>query len=285
VTGTEDLSFAFLESHPADAARVLERIAPRHVAALLADVPLRLAAPVLQSMLPLQAARCLEMLDDDTAAGLLRALGLQAGVAVLHYVPDARRNRLLAQLPTAQGIACRLLLGYPEDSVGAWMDPRVPALPADTTVESAIRRLREAIDEDHAGIFVIGDGQRLLGHAGALDLLRAPADATLDKVMGETAFTIPARATLRAVETHAGWARSQILPVVEREDRFVGALDRGVLAQALLRERRAPAGGNPDSVLANATSAWWLGVAGLIQLAVSLLPVTPHRPGGDTGEH
>lgn len=285
MTGTENLSFAFLESHPADAARVLERIAPRHVAALLAEVPARLAAPVLQSMLPLQAARCLEMLGEDAAAGLLRALGPQAGVAVLHYVPEARRNDLLAQLPTAQGMAFRLLLGYPEDTVGAWMDPRVPALPADSSVESAIRRLREATDEDHAGIFVIGSGQRLLGHAGALDLLRAPADATLDKVMGEAAFTIPARASLRAAETHAGWNRFQVLPVVERDNHFVGALDRGVLVRALQRDRRSPAGDGHDSMIANAASAWWLGVAGLIQLIVSLLPVTPYRPGEDSGEH
>lgn len=285
MAGTEELSFAFLESHPTDAARVLERIAPQHVAALLSEIPGRLAAPVLQAMLPLQAARCFEFLDDDTATGLLRAMGPQAGVAILHYVPDAQRNALLAQLPTAQSLAYHLLLGYPEDSVGAWMDPRVPALPADTTAEDAIRRLREAQDDGNAGIFVIGSGQRLLGHADLLTVLKAQSDAPLYKIMRKVIYTIPARATIRAVEAHAGWDDFQLLPVVEREERFVGALDRGVLARALLRNRRTASDEGYNNVVANLAGGYWLGVASLIQLVVALLPVTAYRPDGESREH
>lgn len=284
MAGTEDLSFAFLESHPADAARVLERIAPQNVAALLSDAPLRLAAPALRAMLPLHAARCLESLTDDTASGLLRAMGPQSGVAVLHYVPESRRNDLLAQLPTALGMAFRLLLGYPEDTVGAWMDPRVLAMPADTTAETALRRLREADGENDASIFVIGPGQRLLGQADLPDVLRAAADEPLSKVMHEMPFTLPARAAIRGVEEHAGWNDYQMLPVVEREDRFIGALDRGVLARALLRTRRAEPGGGYSDVIANVASAYWMGVASLIQLIVALLPVTPSQPNGEPYE-
>ena len=283
MTSTEDLSFTFLESHPVDAARVLERIAPQNVAALLSDAPARLAAPVLRAMLPLHAARCLDTLHDGTVSGLLRAMGPQAGVAVLHYVPDFRRNDLLTQLPTALALAFRLLLGYPEDTVGAWMDPRVLALPADTTAEAALKRLRAAEEESDSSIFVIGPGQRLLGQADLPDVLRAAADAPLSKVMQRVKYTLPARAALRAVEEHAGWDDYQMLPVVEREDRFVGALNRGVLARALLRNRRrTQAGGGYGDVIANVGGGYWLGVASLIQLAVALLPVTPPRSNGES---
>jgi len=281
MAGTEDLSFAFLESHPADAARVLERIAPQNVAALLVDAPLRLASPVLRAMLPLHVARCLETLADDTVSGLLRAMGPQAGVAVLHYVPESRRNALLAQLPTALAIAFRLLLGYPEDTVGAWMDPRVLALPADTTADAALRRLREAEGESAVSIFVIGPGQRLLGQADLPDVLRAAAETPLSKVMHQANYTLPARAAIRAVEEHAGWDDYQMLPVVEREDRFVGALDRGVLARALLRTRHAQPGGGYGDLVANVAGGYWLGVASLIQVIVALIPVTPPQQNGE----
>lgn len=95
---SEALSFAFLETHPTDAARVLERVAPQSVAALLSDAPARLAAPVLRVMLPPFVARCLEPLTDELVSGLLRAMGPQAGVAVLHYMPQARRVSLLATM-------------------------------------------------------------------------------------------------------------------------------------------------------------------------------------------
>lgn len=285
MAGTEELSFAFLESHPLDAARVLERSAPQNVAALLSEAPVRVAAPALRAMLPLQVARCLETLPDDTVSALLRAMGPQSGVAVLHYVPESRRNILFAQLPTATSMAFRLLLGYPEDTVGAWMDPRVLALPADTTAETVLTRLREAEEDDHTRLFVIGTGQRLLGLAELPDVLRAAPDTPLSKIMRKAPYTLPARTALLAVEEHAGWDDHQLLPVVELEQRFVGALDRGVLLRALRHTQHA----NPDSdfgdVAGTVAKEYWLGVSGLMQLAVALLPVTPPHPDGEPHEH
>jgi len=285
VASNEELSFAYIESHPVDAARVLERVAPPNVSALLADMPARLAAPMLRAMLPLHAARCLENLEDQSVPGLLRAMGPQSGVAVLHYMAESRRNDLLAQLPTAQAMAFRLLLGYPEDTVGAWMDPRVLALPANTTTEAALRRLREADEDCAAGIYVIGTDQSLQGHVDLPALLRAPADAPLYKIMHKATYTLPARATIRAVEEHAGWDDHQSLPVVERDNRFVGALDRGVLARAFLRNRTNRPNAGYSAVAATIAGGYWLGVSSLIQLIVGLLPVTRlQNDGGDYDE-
>lgn len=286
--GTQDLSFAFLETHPVDAARVLERIPPQDVAALLAEAPARLTAPVMRAMLPLHTARCLENLADDAASGLLRAMGPQAGVATLHYVPEARRNTLLAQLPTALALAFRLLLGYPEDTVGAWMNPRVLVMPADATAEAAIKQLRnEDVDEyrdGDAGIFVIGATQQLLGQVSLRDLLRAPADARLSKIMHKVKYTLPARTAIHAVEEHAGWTDHQMLAVVEREDHFVGALDRAMLGRALQRTRRIQPDTGYGDMVADAANGYWLGVASLIQLVVALLPVARAQSTGAADE-
>lgn len=43
MASSEELTYAFLEAHPSDAARVLERLAPAAAAALLQSAPLRLA--------------------------------------------------------------------------------------------------------------------------------------------------------------------------------------------------------------------------------------------------
>lgn len=289
MAGTQDLSFAFLESHPTDAARVLERVSPHTVAALLGEAPARLAAPVLRAMLPLHAARCLETLSDQDVAGLLRAMGAQAGVATLHYVPEARRNALLAQLPTALSMAFRLLLGYPEDTVGAWMNPRVVALPADATIEAATRQLGETDDGDDddggAGIFVIGNDQRLLGQIALRDLLRAAPDTPLSRVMRRVRHTLPARTAIHAVAEHAGWAEQQVLPVVEREDRFVGALARRTLARALKRPDRTLSEGSYADLAADIAGGYWLGVSSLIQLIVAMLPVAAGPSSGVPDEH
>ncbi len=281
----ERLSFAFLESHPAEAARVLERLTPQNVAGLLSDAPVRLAGPVLRLMLPTFVARCLEPLDDPTAAGLLRVMGPQAGVSVLHYLPEQRRAHLLTQLPTAMGMTFRLLLGYPQDAIGAWMDPRVVSLPADTTADAALTRLRDAQGgEIDSVVFVTGASQRLLGMVEVPELLRAQASVPLSRLMRGVRFTLPARASILGVGDHEGWDDFQILPVVERDDRFVGALDRGVVARALMRQQRVRPQAGMGDVFANMAGGYWLGVSSLIEWAVEMLPVAPPLAQGKTNE-
>ena len=284
--GSEELSFAFIEAHPADAARVLERVAPQHVGTLLAALPARLAAPVLRAMSPLHVARCLESVADETASGLLRAMGPQAGVAVMHYVVETRRHALLAQLPTALGMAFRLLAGYPQDTVGAWMDPRVMALSADTTAEAALDRLRETDGASERCIFVLGSGQRLLGLVNLADVVRAPPAAPLSRLTRAAAHTLPARAALRAVAEHAGWQDFQLLPVVEQNDHFVGALERGVVTRAVQRERELQSDNayRYSDAAAIAAGAYWQGVTALIEAAVALIPVAAPQRSGESHE-
>lgn len=107
----EELSYAFLEAHPADAARVLERLAATEAGALLQSAPMRIASPVLRLMLPLAGARCLEHMADIEIVDLLHGTGAQSGVALLRYFGVERRTGLLAQLPTALSLAYELLLG------------------------------------------------------------------------------------------------------------------------------------------------------------------------------
>ena len=68
--------------------------------------------------------------------------------------------------------------------------------------------------------------------------------------------------------------------MVERDHRFVGALERGVMARALLRNQRTQIPAGYDDVLANVAAGYWLGVSGLIQVVVDMLPVAAPLPHG-----
>ncbi len=276
MASSEALTYAFLEAHPADAAHVLERLAPASAAALLQSVPVRLASPVLRQMLPLAGARCLERLDDAETAGLLRGAGAQAGVALLRYFSTEHRARLLAQLPTALTITYELLLGYPEGTVGGWMDPRTLALPADMTAGESLERVRHADNELVADPYVIDRNQRLLGYVELADLLRAGAATPLTRLLRQSPHRLPAQALLTGLREHPGWRAASTLPVVERGDRLVGALTHAALQRALSMEQVKPAVHSTEDTLVGIASAYWFGVSALIQGIVGLLPAE-HR--------
>jgi magnesium transporter len=264
------LTLAFLETHPDDAARVLEHLANEQVAALLDSVPVRLAAPVLAHLLPAVAARSLAQLSDESAAGMVQRLGPQLCAVILRHLDEARRNSLLERLPTATAFTVRVLLAYPEDSVGAWMDNRAMALLPDTPVEEALERVREAGEEDCIDVYIVDHEQHLLGKVRLPDLLRAPAAAPLAQLMRKPAHTLPARAPIASVREHEGWERYNTLPVVERGERFVGALHHAMLRNAVQRRQEAAPVQMNSTALDNLAGTYWLVFSGLIQAFIGL---------------
>jgi len=269
---TRELSLAFAETHPSDAARVLEHLPVTDATAFLTLLPARLGAPVLRHMLPTSAAHCLEQLDDETAAGLVHDLDAQAGTAMLRYVNPRRREQLVTQLPTASALAFRLLLTYPEDTVGAWINPHCLAVTPDTPVSEALERLRQSSESTVTYLFVVNADQRLQGIAVITDLLRAGRGATVARVMRPPRHHLSARASLSAARDSDGWQEFHALPVVERQDRFIGALEFQVLCRALEQPRHgeavAPA---PDGISLLARSGWLM-FASLLQALVTFLP-------------
>ncbi|HSH08042.1 MAG TPA: hypothetical protein VLA41_10305 [Burkholderiales bacterium] len=269
---TDRLTLAYVEAHPGDAARVLERLPTEQASAFFAALPARALAPALGAMLPIAAGRILAELADEQTVALLSALGTQPALSVLRHVPDARRTRLVTELPTVTAVASRLLLGYPDDSVGAWTDPEVVALPADAAVEDALVRVRAMSGGRVEEIYTVGMGERLLGTVELATLLRAPAHAALETIARKPSAVLPAASPLAGAATHRGWQHAAGLPVVEANERLIGVLRRATLMRALARNRSLTAQAETLDVLGVMANGYWQAIAGLVGAAVAALP-------------
>lgn len=279
----ERLTLTYLDSHPGDAARVLERMSAMECAGLLARVPARVAAPVLAAMLPTAAARQLAALEDSPAMALLGALGPQAAVTILRHVAEPRRQRLLEGLPTATALGSRLLLGYEEDAVGAWVDPEVTALLPETRVEEALERVRNGGAERVERVYLVDPEQKLLGMVELTTLLRAPASSRIADLATRTATQIAANTPLAAAANHRGWGASPTMVVVDRGGRLIGVLRREALMRALARGPAAQAALAEATVAGSLARGYWAAVSGLFAACLAALPGV--RPvGGGTDE-
>ena len=273
------LTRAFLEAYPADAARVLERVTPESCAALLNALPIKESIEVLKHMLPPHAARCLEHLKPQAAVGLIRALSPQTGAGLLRYLPETQRAALLGELPAAVASALQRLLRYPDDAVGAWTDVRVPALAADASAKEALDRVRRAQDDAVDLLYIVDSEQRLRGVVRLADAVRAAARTPLAEIMRAAAPAIAARAPMSAAGRYAGWSEFQSLPVVDFEDRFVGALHYGTLVRALVHHYSPPLANVVSDTMTSVAGAYWLGMSGLIRSAVAYVTGAAPRRG------
>ena len=268
------LSLAFMRSHPAQAAQVLESLPPDETAALFNQAPARLGASVLAAMLPHRAAFCIAALTDARALELLAPMGTQPTVALLRHLPEPRRKVLITGLPTTTALASTLLLGYAEDTLGAWADPDVVILPADTRATHALEHMRHA--PAHPQVFVTDSERRLVGIVSLGALLQALDGATLATLMQRPTHMLTAHAPLSATPAHPGWESSSVLPVVEPGDRLVGVMTRDALTRAL--RRTAP----PSDATTSETTlpvllarSYWQALSGLLEGGLALLPKVP----------
>jgi magnesium transporter len=275
LTDGRALSLAFMDGHPAAAARVLEGLPAAEAAVVFDRSPARLGGPVMAAMLPSAAAGCVAALSDARALELLATLGTQATVALLRTVPEPRRQALVAGLPTTTSLASTVLLGQATGTVGAWADPDVLALSADTTVEAALAALRRGATV-HAWVFVTDGARRLSGALPAARLLQSQDSLTLAALRPRSDVVLPAQTPLTGASAHPGWSLSSALPVIDPGGRLIGVLTHDGLLRALrsqspAADTRAALGGLPEML----GRTFWQALAGLLSVGLTALPRVP----------
>lgn len=182
-----------LDLHPSDVADLLEQLGEEGRLALVRGLPRELASQALS-----------EMEEGDEAAGLLAALDPETGAELLHELPDddaadliaelepAEANRILANLSIEEAGDLRGLLLYDEDSAGGIMTTELVALRGELTAQAALAEIRRQARqvEDFYTVFVVDDGNRLLGTVPLAELVAAPTDRPVAELAEEVPVQI-----------------------------------------------------------------------------------------------
>lgn len=230
---------AYADLYPNEAARGLEARRPVEIAAFLAKRSTPTAAAIFQRLLPDLAAATLDAIDDDTFRRLVPALEPARAAQLLARFEQDRRASLLEPLDPLLKKELESLIGYPADSAGAIMDPRVAALHPDSTVKDAIARLRKMRDRRVHRVFVVDAEGRLTGAVRLQELVVSEPSETLENLV--TGQPIAVQATAAQDEAVELFEQHKLtsLPVTDFEGRLVGIIRHGALVSALQEEAAA----------------------------------------------
>ncbi len=263
----DTLTVAFLDAHPREAARELEAMPVAETAALLAALPARVVAPVFAEMQARDAAQGLAALDTERAVHVLHALRTNIVAATLRHVPEPKRTALLERLPSAQALACRALLRYPEDAVGALAHTEIAAFDATVAVAHALDALRREGTQGE-GVFIVAAG-RLRGWVSAARLLKAPPATPLG-ALRQPIVTLPALMPVTTAVEEPALARDPLAAVVEHGGRLLGSVTLAELRDAAAATVQRPVDG-AQGAAAFVASGYWLAVSALIQALLGAL--------------
>ena len=261
MSGREELVAAYLRMHPEAAARLLESMPVEQANAVLTAVDAATAAPVVGHMLPTCAAACIEQQPPTDAAQLFERLGSRESVGVLRHLPNELRENVLSSLGPQWLMAFKLLLSYPTNTVGAWIEPRVLTLPDDCTAGEARDRVARSSTQAQARIYVLDRARRLRGAVSGVALLQVSSRKKIVTLL-EPAEALWAREPLATAQEHGIWERHTEAPVVNRDEEFIGVISYADLRKAF-RQIHHVAGQNGDRDMAEVSELFAIGAGSL----------------------
>lgn len=239
------LALAYLRAHPESAAQILEQHDVDAVTRFLNETPVAYGAPVFARMSPYFSSRICKRMDLVTAVGILSSLESSLIAAILRYLDNAVREKILRELPVGLRTSCSLMLRFAQNTVGAWMTPNVAVVPYDSLVGDALKTIGSSADTFHTSYLFVLDRDRILcGRVHYTALLRAAPTQPIEFLIDGECLTLSGRMSLSHAARHTDWDRYDVLPVLSRNGKFIGALRhvdlRKGLEQHVVRVERQP---------------------------------------------
>ncbi len=216
----------FSAIHPAELADIMEELGVRDRKAFFDALPPEAAAEALEEVTPELQRTLIAQEEPGRIANILEEMPSMEAADVLRdlYQPDAQN--IINNLDAVTAADVRMHLEHGDESAGGIMATScLEAAPAETA-GAVLARVRSLAEEAElmAYIYVLDSGRRLLGVITLRQLLRAPAETAMTERMAVDPVTVTPETDLRDVGRLFAKYAFQDIPVVDQEQRFLGAV-------------------------------------------------------------
>jgi CBS domain-containing protein len=212
------------ELHPADLATIIDQLAPRDRAGVLAALDDEAAADAIEEMEPDTQVEVLEALPPERAADILEEMSPDDAADLVADLSDETRQELLALMERDEAEELGGLLAYQEDTAGGMMTTEFVAVPAELSAAATIDRLRELEPDAETSyyVYVVDPEGRLVGVLSLRDLIVAPPSTPIGEVMIDEPVAVEVTADRDDVASVVARYNLLAVPVVEESGRLVG---------------------------------------------------------------
>ena len=222
----------FLRLYPAEAAREMEAAAPEEVAQVLGQESPPDAASVLRYIQPDHAARVLAAAGEEGVEHLASTLDPAYAANLLARLPTESRDRLLGAL--SKGLAEEItgILAFPPGTAGNLMDANVALFTSDTSVSTALDRIRQLSDRRISDLVVTDQEGAFEGVVRLQELVGADPDQQLAELKRPRVVSVQPMTPREDVVALLNEYHLSSLPVVDLQNRVVGVIRQTGLVEA-----------------------------------------------------
>jgi Mg/Co/Ni transporter MgtE len=232
------LTIHFFSEEPIAAARKLDLMAAENAAAIIQRIPISVVSKVVYAMLPSSAAKALVLTSDDFNRALFECLELADIAAILRYVDNEERKRLIECVPKSRQILCKLLISYPENTVGALIETNVLIIDSQMTVADAMLRVKKQTYFDNHEVIIVNNKRKIVGKLSIFDLLRASATTPISALTNTAVSKVNGLSDVSTVLDMDVWQKTDSISVVNRKQEFIGILRHCDLRACVMRNKK-----------------------------------------------
>jgi magnesium transporter len=224
--------------HPADAAELLDDLAPEEVMFVLRLLDGRERAAIFDYLDEGLQDGIAALMDDHDLAALVTYMSHDERADLMSRLAEGRPEHIYPLLARAEREDIRLLQSYPEGSTGRVMTSDYATIPADDTAAHAIDRLRhEAPDKETIYYcYVLDDKRHLKGFVSLKNLILAPAHRRVADIMQEDCVYAVVDDDAEATAKKLGEYDLLAIPVVDHQRKLVGIVTHDDILDVIVDE-------------------------------------------------
>jgi magnesium transporter len=207
-----------------ETADVLRALEPAERAVAFRALPRDYAAELFAHLDPDEEEALLRNLTENETRHILADMAPDDRTEFLEELPGEVAKRFLGLLSPEDLEEAKILLGYPEESVGRLMTPEFVAVRPSWTVRQALDHVREESQEAETinVIYVTDEDGRVEGVLSVRRLLWAEPQSRVEEIMYRTVATISPNDDREEAVRFAERYDLNVLPVVDRRGILLG---------------------------------------------------------------
>jgi magnesium transporter len=225
--------------HPVDLADILEDLDYKKRTDFIEDLDVETAAEAVAEMESDTQKEIIEHLDSQQAADLLEEMPPDEAADLLGELPEEKADELLNLMEPEEAQEVRELMEYEEGTAGALMTTEYIALASELTAAEAFPVLRKLAKEAETiyYLYILGEGETLLGVVSLRELLIAEPETRLESLMQTRIISVlPEDPDERVTELIDKYALLAV-PVVEESGKMLGIITVDDVLDMLIPDR------------------------------------------------
>jgi Mg/Co/Ni transporter MgtE len=212
--------------HPADIADIIEDLAPAERDAVFGDLDEEVAAHALEEIDPKLQVSLVNSMEDGRAADIVEEMDPDAAADLLNDLSPERSEAILEEMEPDERHDVEELLDFKEDTAAGRMTTDYMSLPPTAHVRDAIEMLRnfEGGLESVSTVFLVGEGEKLVGAVPLVKLVLSPLDTPLSELTSEPLISCKPGADENEVSELFDKYNLLTLPVVDEDGMLTGVI-------------------------------------------------------------